>query len=67
MIATTRRRLLGAARDLRDNGTTPPGIEDPEIFREARSGFFLAPDEVDWRDAYHEATRTMERPGNPLG
>ncbi len=66
MIATTRRRLLDAARDFRDNGTPPPGVDRPEIFREARSGFFLAPDEIDWRDAYQAQTQVMERPGNPL-
>src|SRR5215469_2943284 len=36
MIARTRRRLLQAARALRGNGTPPPGIEDPTVFRGAR-------------------------------
>ena len=30
MITRTRRRLLMAARALRDNGVLPPGVEDPE-------------------------------------
>ncbi|MDH4146377.1 MAG: Rieske 2Fe-2S domain-containing protein [Acidimicrobiia bacterium] len=67
MIATTRRRLLGAARALRDEGTVPPGVDDPELFREARSGFFTAPNDVDWRDAYAASAATMERPGAITG
>ena len=33
MITRTRRRLLTAARALRDNGTLPPGAEDPSVYR----------------------------------
>jgi phthalate 4,5-dioxygenase oxygenase subunit len=33
MITRTRRRLLLAARALRDNGVLPPGVEDAEVFR----------------------------------
>ena len=33
MVTRTRRRLLLAARALRDNGTPPPGVEDAEVFR----------------------------------
>jgi hypothetical protein len=40
MIARTRRRLLIAERALRDKNILPPGVEDPEVFRGARSGFF---------------------------
>ena len=65
MIATTRRRILEAARAFRDEGTVPPGVDHPELFREARSGFFLAPEEVDWLAAYRAEIETMERPGDP--
>lgn len=63
MIVTTRRRILEAARSFRDAGTTPPGVDQPELFREARSGFFLAAQGIDWRDAYTAETHTMQRPG----
>ena len=32
MITRTRRRLLMAARALRDNNVLPPGVEDAEVF-----------------------------------
>ena len=37
MITRTRRRLLMAARALRERGTTPPGIDNPDIYRGALS------------------------------
>jgi hypothetical protein len=40
MIARTRRRLLSAARALRDNGVLPPGAGDTNVFRDARGCFF---------------------------
>jgi hypothetical protein len=49
MIARTRRRLLIAARALRDKNTLPPGVEDPEVFRGARSGFFVSGDRREHR------------------
>jgi phthalate 4,5-dioxygenase len=51
MITRTRRRLLMAARALRDNGTVPPGIEDPHVFRGARSGYFVS-EEGPWQEVY---------------
>jgi phenylpropionate dioxygenase-like ring-hydroxylating dioxygenase large terminal subunit len=52
MITRTRRRLLRAARALRDDGTLPPGVEDAGIYRGARSGYFLSDDQGPWRDVY---------------
>ena len=45
MITRTRRRLLLAARALRDNGERPPGADDPGVYRGARSGYFINPDD----------------------
>jgi hypothetical protein len=42
MIIRARRRLLAAARDLRDQGTVPPGVENPSLYR-MRSGGALLP------------------------
>lgn len=62
MITTTRRRLLSAARDLREHGTVPPGVDRPEMFRQARAGAFLAPESQDWHEAYFE---NLERTVGP--
>jgi phthalate 4,5-dioxygenase oxygenase subunit len=42
MIIRARRRLLTAARELRDNGTTPTGVDTPSLYR-MRSGGALLP------------------------
>lgn len=52
MITRTRRRLLMAARALRDDGALPPGVEDGGIYRGARSGYFVSDDRGAWRDVY---------------
>ena len=50
MIIQTRRRLLNAAKALRDHGTTGPGVDNPAVYRQ-RSGGLLLPQGVDWFDA----------------
>lgn len=50
MIIQTRRRLLRAAKALRDHGELPPGVNDPKIFRQ-RSGGVLLPSGADWFEA----------------
>ena len=52
MITRTRRRLLMAARALRDNRVPPPGAENVEVFRDARGGYFVADAGSGWQDAY---------------
>ncbi len=52
MITRTRRRLLMAARALRDGGVLPPGVDDGSIYHGARSGYFVSDDEGAWRDVY---------------
>jgi phthalate 4,5-dioxygenase len=47
MIIRTRRRLLQVARDLRERGITPPGVEDPSIFGVRAGGVILKRD-ADW-------------------
>jgi phthalate 4,5-dioxygenase len=54
MIARTRRRILQAARAFRDAGTTGPGVDEPEVYAQARSGNFLADAALDWQAAYAE-------------
>lgn len=62
MIFPTRRRALLAARAWRDDGEVPPGVDDPDAFYDSRSGFFLAPDDVDWLAAYQASLASAERP-----
>jgi phenylpropionate dioxygenase-like ring-hydroxylating dioxygenase large terminal subunit len=52
MITGTRRRLLKAARALRDQGIAPPGAEDASVYRGARSGYFVSNDSSDWQQVY---------------
>ncbi len=52
MITRTRRRLLLAARGLRDNGAMPPGADDGTVYRGARSGYFASDDSSDWQQVY---------------
>jgi phenylpropionate dioxygenase-like ring-hydroxylating dioxygenase large terminal subunit len=62
MIARTRRRVLGAAKALREHGTIPPGVDDPDLYLRSRSGFLIADDAVDWQDAYAANLAKAVRP-----
>jgi phenylpropionate dioxygenase-like ring-hydroxylating dioxygenase large terminal subunit len=63
MITRTRRRLLMAARALRDKGTPPPGSEDAAIYRGARSGYLVARSEGTWQQVYAEKLAAALHPG----
>jgi phthalate 4,5-dioxygenase len=62
MITRTRRRLLIAARALQENGTLPPGVESAEVFRDARSGYFITHDRRPWREIYASQLAASVRP-----
>ncbi|MBX5466974.1 MAG: Rieske 2Fe-2S domain-containing protein [Firmicutes bacterium] len=47
MIIRVRRRLLAAVRRLMQEGTVPPGVDQPEVYR-VRSGGILLPEGADW-------------------
>ncbi len=47
LIIRARRRLMAAARALAEQGNTPPGVDQPEVYRQ-RSGGVVLPREVDW-------------------
>jgi phenylpropionate dioxygenase-like ring-hydroxylating dioxygenase large terminal subunit len=60
MIIRVRRRLINAARALRDEGVLPPGVEDPTVFR-VRSCAAVLPKDADWVEAlsdWHHARIT---------
>jgi phenylpropionate dioxygenase-like ring-hydroxylating dioxygenase large terminal subunit len=50
MIIRTRRKLIAAAKALRDQGVIPPGVDNPEVYRQ-RSGECILPRDVFWWDA----------------
>jgi len=56
LIIRTRRRMIAAARALEENGSVPPGVDEPEVYRQ-RSGGVLLPRDVNWWEAT-EAKRT---------
>jgi phenylpropionate dioxygenase-like ring-hydroxylating dioxygenase large terminal subunit len=52
LVARTRCRMLAAAQALQENGTPPPGLDQPEVFRESWSGYIVAPAEMDFLEVY---------------
>jgi hypothetical protein len=50
MIVACRRRLMDAAKALRDHGTVPPGVDEPEVYRVRTATAVLKAGE-DWREA----------------
>jgi hypothetical protein len=62
MIAITRKRLLEAAQELRDHKKVPATVDNPDIYRGARGGAFVASTSLDWLDAYAEKLKTAKSP-----
>jgi phthalate 4,5-dioxygenase len=62
MVTRTRRRLLMAARALHENGTLPPGVESPDAFRNARSGYVITDDQRPWQEIYANQLALSVRP-----
>jgi hypothetical protein len=65
MIIRTRRRVIRAAQALRDSGTIPPGVDDPEIYR-TRSGSVILPRSANWLDATQHARWPQVPAGEPV-
>jgi hypothetical protein len=65
MITRTRRRLLLAARSLRDEGKLPPGVEDGSLYRGARSGYFTSVDQSPWQQVYASTLAAAVHPPAP--
>jgi hypothetical protein len=53
--------VLRAAQALRDNGTPPPGVTNPEVMWRARSGSFFTPGDANWQEAYEEKLKAATR------
>ena len=57
----------GWARDERDSGVSPPGAEDADIYRGARSGYFVSDDKSPWREVYaRQLAASVRPPSTPL-
>jgi phenylpropionate dioxygenase-like ring-hydroxylating dioxygenase large terminal subunit len=62
LIIRTRRRVIQAAKALRDEGIVPPGVDEPEIYRQ-RSGGVILSRSADWWDATQDLRRAfVDRP-----
>jgi nitrite reductase/ring-hydroxylating ferredoxin subunit len=65
LIIRTRRKLLACAKDWRDKGIIPPGVDNPEFYRQ-RSGDLVLPRSVDWwegtKDRRERFDAVVDRP-----
>jgi len=61
MVIRTRRRVINAARALRDSATVPPGVDDPSVYR-YRSGGVILPRDADWLEATKGLRRAFAEP-----
>ena len=61
MIIRTRRRYIAAAKALRDQGVTPPGVDQPQAYHQ-RSGLIILPRSVDWWEATRELRERFDVP-----
>jgi hypothetical protein len=58
MSIRSRVRLMNAAKALRENGTIPPGVDNPEIYR-YRSGGVILPRNLDWFEGTKELRKAF--------
>jgi nitrite reductase/ring-hydroxylating ferredoxin subunit len=58
MIIRSRRRLINAAKALRDHGVTPSGVDDPGVYAQ-RSGTCVLPRSTDWWQGTAELRRAF--------
>jgi nitrite reductase/ring-hydroxylating ferredoxin subunit len=64
LIIRTRRKLIKVAKDFRDHGVLPPGVDNPELYH-MRSGEYLLPRNVDWWDALSDRRLKFGAPVEP--
>jgi hypothetical protein len=61
MVIRTRRRVINAAKALRDTGAVPPGVDDPKVYR-CRSGGVILPRTANWLEATKDLRQTFREP-----
>jgi phenylpropionate dioxygenase-like ring-hydroxylating dioxygenase large terminal subunit len=62
MVIRTRRRMIAAVKALKDEGIMPPGVDEPDLYRQ-RSGSIILPRDADWL----ESTKHLRFPDVPIG
>jgi phenylpropionate dioxygenase-like ring-hydroxylating dioxygenase large terminal subunit len=60
MVIRVRRRLLAAAKALRENGIVPPGVDEPGMYRQ-RSGWALVPEDKDFWEELRPLREAFQR------
>jgi hypothetical protein len=60
LIIRMRRKLISAARALRDQSVVPHGVDHPEVYRQ-RSGEMVLPRSQNWWDAYSQLRQQWQR------
>ena len=65
MIIRTRRRLINAAKALRDSGEVPPGALNAQVYR-TRSGSVILPRSQNWMDSTQAARWPQVGVGEPV-
>jgi phthalate 4,5-dioxygenase len=58
MVIRTRRRMIGAAKALRELNMVPPGVDNPEVYG-VRSGGVVLPRTADWITATEDLRRAF--------
>jgi hypothetical protein len=61
MIIRTRRRYITAAKALVEHGVTPPGVNQPELYRQ-RFGQIVLPRSADWWEATRPLRERFDAP-----
>lgn len=54
-IVRVRRRLIDAAKALRDTGAVPPGVEDPSLYHHVRNGWSILAKDASWVETHQPA------------
>ncbi len=62
MIIRTRKRLLEAAKALRDHGTVPPGVDTPDVYGIRSATVVLKDGDGSWIDASRKGVRAFDGP-----
>jgi hypothetical protein len=52
---------LTVAREFAEKGIVPPGVDDTEVFWNARAGSFYADGKIDWLEAYDQQLKSAIR------
>ena len=64
-IIRTRRRMIMLAQGAGEQGMTPPGVDNPEVYRQ-RSGEMILPRTQDWWSAYQQIHQRVTRAEAPI-